>query len=473
MNTENTQAIQEYSQTEAALAELRQQYAGVQFDVATTKGDKAAREARQMLVKLRTGLEAKRKEIKAPALAYAKAIDTEAARITAAIRELEEPIDFQIRAEEARKAAEKAEKERLERQRVAEIKGRMDAIRNLPVDSTGDSAEQLAATLADLKAFEVTQADFAEFTEDATVARGYAIEQLERMHGHAVAREEEAARQAAAAAELERQRQEQEEREAQERAAQQEAQRKLDAERAEFERQKAEFEAQQRAAAEEAQRKADAEAQALVAKADVTAVVVAVAEEQRSMVVEPSGSTCPTCNDNGMIGGPSFYAPDEGGEPCPDCQQSATAAPAPGSYAACPRHNWLLEEGQDGNQPCPECAFDAASPLRAQEAPAQEGSRAIPILMRINGDVSTATLLALHAVDANGSFDVAVERHADWFRSTFGEDVAFEFKQSGFRVYASSDIREAFMAGRVYNNTFIKAEELEKSADAYVASLEG
>jgi len=28
---------------------------------------------------------------------------------------------------------------------------------------------------------------------------------------------------------------------------------------------------------------------------------------------------CATCNDNGMIGGPSYYAPDEGGDPCPDC----------------------------------------------------------------------------------------------------------------------------------------------------------
>ncbi|WP_059416213.1 hypothetical protein [Cupriavidus basilensis] len=28
---------------------------------------------------------------------------------------------------------------------------------------------------------------------------------------------------------------------------------------------------------------------------------------------------CPTCRGNGMIGGPSYHAPDEGGVPCPDC----------------------------------------------------------------------------------------------------------------------------------------------------------
>jgi hypothetical protein len=35
-------------------------------------------------------------------------------------------------------------------------------------------------------------------------------------------------------------------------------------------------------------------------------------------LIEPE---CGTCNGNGMIGGPSFYAPDEGGEPCPDCSR--------------------------------------------------------------------------------------------------------------------------------------------------------
>ncbi|WP_240655629.1 hypothetical protein [Paraburkholderia phosphatilytica] len=39
--------------------------------------------------------------------------------------------------------------------------------------------------------------------------------------------------------------------------------------------------------------------------------------------------TCATCNGNGMIGGPSYYAPDEGGVPCPDC----TPAPSPVSGA--------------------------------------------------------------------------------------------------------------------------------------------
>jgi hypothetical protein len=46
-----------------------------------------------------------------------------------------------------------------------------------------------------------------------------------------------------------------------------------------------------------------------------------VAETVAAIVAELAAPapTCATCNDHGMIGGPSFYSPDEGGEPCPTC----------------------------------------------------------------------------------------------------------------------------------------------------------
>ena len=39
----------------------------------------------------------------------------------------------------------------------------------------------------------------------------------------------------------------------------------------------------------------------------------------------PSGPKCSTCNDHGMIGGPSYYNPGEGGDPCPDCASPSAA----------------------------------------------------------------------------------------------------------------------------------------------------
>jgi hypothetical protein len=48
--------------------------------------------------------------------------------------------------------------------------------------------------------------------------------------------------------------------------------------------------------------------------------------------VEIKDNGCETCDGVGMIGGPSYYAPDEGGVPCPDCTPTgavlALAAPA-------------------------------------------------------------------------------------------------------------------------------------------------
>lgn len=39
--------------------------------------------------------------------------------------------------------------------------------------------------------------------------------------------------------------------------------------------------------------------------------------------VEQAVPKCQTCNGHGMIGGPSYREPDEGGVPCPDCAASS------------------------------------------------------------------------------------------------------------------------------------------------------
>lgn len=112
-------AIVEYSKTEAALADLATRYKGVVFEVLTVKGMDAAKKARAELRDYRTSLESKRVEIKAPALERCRLIDAEAKRITSALVALEDPIDAQIKAQEARRDAEKKEKERLEAERIA------------------------------------------------------------------------------------------------------------------------------------------------------------------------------------------------------------------------------------------------------------------------------------------------------------------------------------------------------------------
>lgn len=185
MNDNNN--VAEYTQTEAALAELRQRYEGMTFDVTTTKGDKEARSARLELVKLRTNLEAK--------------------RITSEIVKLEEPIDQLIKAEESRKAAEKAEKERIERERIAGIQSNILALTQWPQRAIGKSADDMKAMLAELSGFVPTADVYAEFVGQAEQAMRQAIETLSDMTQRAVEQEQIQRQMAEEAARLEAERQ--------------------------------------------------------------------------------------------------------------------------------------------------------------------------------------------------------------------------------------------------------------------------
>lgn len=217
MSTETIEAVgsalAEYSPTAAALADLRQRFAGVVWDVSTTKGNAEARAARLELVKLRTGLEAKRKELKAPALERSRLIDAEAARITGEILALEKPIDEQIKADEARREAEREAKRQAEARRVQAIADRINAIRALAILPAGTKASDIAAGIEHAQGLELFAADFDEQLPAAERARADAVAKLQALHVAAVEHEAEQARIAAERAELARLRAEQMERE--------------------------------------------------------------------------------------------------------------------------------------------------------------------------------------------------------------------------------------------------------------------
>ncbi|MEY2686736.1 MAG: hypothetical protein RL375_934 [Pseudomonadota bacterium] len=235
--------IVEYNQTAAALGELRQRYENVLFPVDTTAGMKDAVAARKHLRDIRVGLEKMRKEIKAPALERCQLIDSEAKAITAQLEALEDPIDHQIKAEEARKEREKQERERIERERVAAIRAKIDRIGSIAAHFVNSTAQEIGEAIADLEEYEVTEERYSEFVADATVAKDHALRALRAMRERQVAQEAEATRVAAERAELERLRAEAAERDRQaaaERAAQEAA---LRAEREELERMRAEIDA--------------------------------------------------------------------------------------------------------------------------------------------------------------------------------------------------------------------------------------
>jgi hypothetical protein len=204
-------AVVEYTQTEAALAELRGRLKNVVFDVKTTAGDKAARAARKELVTLRTSLDEKRLELNAKDQERIRGRNAEAKRITTEIEALEAPLDKQIKAEEERKAAEKKAREEIERQRIAALQTRVDEIRQYPLEIMGASSEHIESIIKKVVDLAVDDT-FQELKQQAEGAKATTLIRLRAAHANALKMEAEQQRLAEERARLEQERAEEEQR---------------------------------------------------------------------------------------------------------------------------------------------------------------------------------------------------------------------------------------------------------------------
>lgn len=213
-----TKALSDFDAVAAGLAQLEKTHKGVLFEVETHSGMELAKAARAMLRKPRYEIENIRKAAKAPLLAIGKKLDAEAARITAAILALEEPIDQQIKHEETRKEREKQAKIEAEQKRVADILARIEAIRLLPSRSLGKSSVEIK-DLLDQAAAIVINESFGEYSNQASTALHTTVLALQGAHAERLNYENEQARILAERAELERLRAEQAERDRQAQAA--------------------------------------------------------------------------------------------------------------------------------------------------------------------------------------------------------------------------------------------------------------
>lgn len=227
----------------AGIAEIEAQHPldVIVGDIQTTKGLTRAIESRAAWRDPRIRVEKARKEAKAPLLALGKTIDAFAADLEGKLRQGEEHYDRQIKAEEARKAAEKAERDRIERARIEAHERRLDGIRaSAAVMPPSLTSAEISGRIAALEAVEIDET-WDEYADRARVAKRLALQFMQDAHAAAVEREAESARLEAARAELAEQRRLLTEQEA-----------AVAREREEIERQRAEIDERARAAAEAA-----------------------------------------------------------------------------------------------------------------------------------------------------------------------------------------------------------------------------
>lgn len=189
--------VEVFTKTDAALAELQERFAVVP-DCSTKEGYEFVKAGIKELTSLRTTLEAKRKEIKAPYLDAGKLVDTEAKRISSIIVDLEGPM------KEAKKEQDEIEKRKKE-ERIARLQKKVDAI-YLFVDQAkqAENSTAMIAIIEQVDALNVDD-DYYDLTKEAQDAKQAVQDQIgelytERLNTERMERERKAAEAKAAQA---------------------------------------------------------------------------------------------------------------------------------------------------------------------------------------------------------------------------------------------------------------------------------
>ena len=166
----------------AGIAELTTKYRGVIYEVVTSEGMEAAREARRAIKAPRVEVEKIRKEAKAPILELGRKLDAEAARITGELEKLENPIDAQIKVEEKRIEAERQAKIAAEVKRVADIHARIrDMSNGITLLCATTHLSVLQKWIDETEAIAIDDS-FAEFRGNAEIEKADVLRRLRELY---------------------------------------------------------------------------------------------------------------------------------------------------------------------------------------------------------------------------------------------------------------------------------------------------
>lgn len=160
-------------------------------DISTTEGMKLAVMHRaRFRDEVRLAATHEHKDRKAPILEIGRLLDAKKNEIIAAVEPYETRFDKAIKDEEERKARAKAEADRIEAERVAAIRAKIDAITALATVHANDSSEALKAVLVELAQRRATAEEFENFTGEAALAIEATGSALHVLYNGALAREQ-------------------------------------------------------------------------------------------------------------------------------------------------------------------------------------------------------------------------------------------------------------------------------------------
>ncbi len=155
-----------YNITDAAINQLRLQYAGL--EIIDKLSYKAVVTAIADVRGRRTSVEKRRKELKAEVLDYGRRVDGEAKRITELLEAIEEPLKSKRQTEDSKEVI-----------RIAAIQAKIDTIKTM-VPTVPTSSDALSEILFNLDTMEIG-VDFEEFREQAESVRAEASAKINQM----------------------------------------------------------------------------------------------------------------------------------------------------------------------------------------------------------------------------------------------------------------------------------------------------
>ena len=197
--------LAQFKAAEVEILALAEKYRAVAYDVTSTKGMDAAKAARlELRERGRFAVQRAEKSVKSDVNDLKRVMADEVERLVAIVQPVEEAIDAQIKAEEARKAAAKAERDRIEAERVAAHEAGIAKILGYLARCQGAdmTAERIAKGI-DMLAGVSFGPEWQEFAAPAANAQGETLAAMRTLHAHVVEREEEARRVEAARIERE------------------------------------------------------------------------------------------------------------------------------------------------------------------------------------------------------------------------------------------------------------------------------
>ncbi len=164
---EPTTDVIEYDITIVAIDELRQEYSGMKITDAAS--DKTVRAARTFMVSKRTAVEKRRIELNDEANKHRRRVNEKAKELTVLLLPIEEPLQAEVKRVDDERETEKAEKARLEEERVEDIRAKIHKIQEMAMPTVlGTMAlENLRELSSRLEDMEIKETEYMESTEEA------------------------------------------------------------------------------------------------------------------------------------------------------------------------------------------------------------------------------------------------------------------------------------------------------------------